>query len=90
MLVVNCSFDKFVVLVNKLLCFYLVLVEFCIENFDVVFNQNKDVFEELFIFVNKYFYWLVELGYIVWKRLNFINSLEKILSEICVVFDDVW
>ena len=69
----------------------MALVEFCIENPDVVLNQNKDVPEELLTLANKYFYRLVELGHTVRKRPNFTNSLEKkTLSEIRAALDDVW
>ncbi len=81
---------KSVALANKPLCFYLALVEFCIQYPDVVLNQNKDVPDELLNLANKYFYRLVELGHTIRKRPNFTNSLEKTLSEIRAALDDVW
>lgn len=45
---------------------------------------------ELLVLVNKSFGWLIELGYIKWKCLDFNVNLDKIFSEICVVFDDVF
>jgi hypothetical protein len=69
-------------LANKPLCFYLALIEFCVENPDVTLNQNKDVPDELIELANKYFYRLTQLGHTIRKRPNFTNSLEKTLSEI--------
>ena len=89
-LAASCAVDKTVALANKPLCFYLALVEFCIEHPDVVLNQNKDVPEELLTLANKYFYRLVELGHTIRKRPNFTNSLEKTLSEIRAALDEVW
>ncbi|WP_254869041.1 hypothetical protein [Pseudoalteromonas sp. HF66] len=89
-LAASCAIDKTVALANKPLCFYLALVEFCIEHPDVVLNQNKDVPEELLTLANKYFYRLVELGHTIRKRPNFTNSLEKTLSEIRAALDEVW
>ena len=89
-LAASCAVDKTVALANKPLCFYLALVEFCIEHPDVVLNQNKDVPEELLTLANKYFYRLVELGHTIRKRPNFSNSLEKTLSEIRAALDEVW
>ncbi len=88
--VASCALDKKICLANKPLCFYLALVEFCIEYPDVVLNQNKNVPEELLTLANKYFYRLVELGHTIRKRPNFTNSLEKTLSEIRAALDDVW
>ncbi|MDN3380366.1 MULTISPECIES: hypothetical protein [unclassified Pseudoalteromonas] len=78
-----------VVLANKPLCFYLALIDFCIDNPDVLLNQNKDVPEELLEIANKYFYRLTELGHTIRKRPNFTNSLEKTLSEIRAALDEV-
>lgn len=78
-----------VALANKPLCFYLALIEFCIENPDIVLNQNKNVPEELLEIANKYFYRLIDLGHTIRKRPNFSNSLEKTLSEIRAALDDV-
>lgn len=78
-----------VVLANKPLCFYLALIDFCIDNSDVLLNQNKDVPEELLEIANKYFYRLTELGHTIRKRPNFTNSLEKTLSEIRAALDEV-
>ncbi|MCQ8878639.1 hypothetical protein NQT69_11560 [Pseudoalteromonas shioyasakiensis] len=78
-----------VALANKPLCFYLALIEFCIENPDVLLNQNKNVPEELIEIANKYFYRLIELGHTIRKRPNFTNSLEKTLSEIRAALDEV-
>ncbi|WP_075593344.1 MULTISPECIES: hypothetical protein [unclassified Pseudoalteromonas] len=86
----NCDTEKTVALANKPLCFYLALVEFCVENPDVILNQNKDVPDELLALANKYFYRLVELGHTIRKRPNFTNSLEKTLSEIRAALDEVW
>uniref|UniRef100_UPI00387F657E hypothetical protein n=1 Tax=Pseudoalteromonas mariniglutinosa TaxID=206042 RepID=UPI00387F657E len=77
-------------LANKPLCFYLALIEFCIDHPDVVLNQNKDLPEALLELANKYFYRLVELGHTIRKRPNFTNSLEKTLSEIRAALDEVW
>jgi hypothetical protein len=86
----NAHEEKSVALANKPLCFYLALVEFCIQYPDVVLNQNKDVPDELLNLANKYFYRLVELGHTIRKRPNFTNSLEKTLSEIRAALDEVW
>ncbi|MEM5551552.1 hypothetical protein WNY63_12505 [Pseudoalteromonas neustonica] len=76
-------------LANKPLCFYLALIEFCIDNPDVTLNQNKDVPVELLELANKYFYRLIELGHTIRKRPNFTNSLEKTLSEIRAALDEI-
>ena len=76
-------------LANKPLCFYLALIEFCVENPDVTLNQNKDVPGELIELANKYFYRLTQLGHTIRKRPNFTNSLEKTLSEIRAALDEV-
>ncbi|MFT6787579.1 MAG: hypothetical protein ACJAVX_000924 [Pseudoalteromonas rhizosphaerae] len=76
-------------LANKPLCFYLALIEFCVENPDVTLNQNKDVPDELIELANKYFYRLTQLGHTIRKRPNFTNSLEKTLSEIRAALDEV-
>ncbi|MBB1365732.1 hypothetical protein H5154_04930 [Pseudoalteromonas sp. SR44-5] len=76
-------------LANKPLCFYLALIEFCVENPDVILNQNKDVPDELIELANKYFYRLTQLGHTIRKRPNFTNSLEKTLSEIRAALDEV-
>lgn len=77
-----------VALANKPLCFYLALIEFCIENPEALLNQNKNVPEELIEIANKYFYRLIELGHTIRKRPNFTNSLEKTLSEIRAALDE--
>ncbi|WP_304180446.1 hypothetical protein [Pseudoalteromonas prydzensis] len=76
-------------LANKPLCFYLALIEFCVEHPDVTLNQNKDVPDELIELANKYFYRLTQLGHTIRKRPNFTNSLEKTLSEIRAALDEV-
>ncbi len=76
-------------LANKPLCFYLALIEFCVERPDVALNQNKDVPDELIELANKYFYRLTQLGHTIRKRPNFTNSLEKTLSEIRAALDEV-
>ncbi|KPH58024.1 hypothetical protein AMS58_15545 [Pseudoalteromonas porphyrae] len=78
-----------IALANKPLCFYLALIEFCIDNPDVTLNQNKDVPVELLELANKYFYRLIELGHTIRKRPNFTNSLEKTLSEIRAALDEI-
>lgn len=80
--------EKQVHLANKPLCFYLALIEFCIENPEASLNQNKDVPEPLIELANKYFYRLIELGHTIRKRPNFTNSLEKTLSEIRAALDE--
>lgn len=80
--------EKQVNLANKPLCFYLALIEFCIENPETTLNQNKDVPEALIELANKYFYRLIELGHTIRKRPNFTNSLEKTLSEIRAALDE--
>jgi hypothetical protein len=85
----SCAEHVQVALANKPLCFYLALVEYCLENNDVVLNQNKYVPEELITLANKYFYRLIELGHTIRKRPNFNNSLDKTLSEIRAALDEV-
>ena len=86
---VNSITELAVPLANKPLCFYIALLEYCLNNKDVTLNQNKDVPIELVELANKYFYRLVELGHTVRKRPNFTNSLEKTLSEIRAALDEV-
>ncbi|WP_046004277.1 hypothetical protein [Pseudoalteromonas rubra] len=76
-------------LANKPLCFYLALLEFCLQNPQVSLNQNKDVPEELLDIADKYFHRLVALGHTIRKRPNFSNSLEKTLSEIRAALDEL-
>ena len=78
-----------VALANKPLCFYLALIEFCVEHPTITLNQNKDVPDELIELANKYFYRLTQLGHTIRKRPNFTNSLEKTLSEIRAALDEL-
>lgn len=85
----NTNQELAIALANKPLCFYLALIEFCVEHPDVTLNQNKDVPDELIELANKYFYRLTQLGHTIRKRPNFTNSLEKTLSEIRAALDEV-
>lgn len=85
----NTNHELAVALANKPLCFYLALIEFCVEHPDVTLNQNKEVPDELIELANKYFYRLTQLGHTIRKRPNFTNSLEKTLSEIRAALDEV-
>jgi hypothetical protein len=76
-------------LANKPLCFYLALIEYCESYPDVVLNQNKDVPDELIDIADKYFHRLITLGHTIRKRPNFSSSLEKTLSEIRAVLDEI-
>ncbi|MCG7534025.1 hypothetical protein [Pseudoalteromonas sp. OOF1S-7] len=76
-------------LANKPLCFYLALLEFCLQNPDVSLNQNKDVPDDLLDIADKYFHRLIALGHTIRKRPNFSNSLEKTLSEIRAALDEL-
>ena len=87
---VNSITEQAVPLANKPLCFYIALLEYCLNNKEITLNQNKDVPIELVELANKYFYRLVELGHTVRKRPNFTNSLEKTLSEIRAALDEVF
>ncbi len=79
---------KPVALANKPLCFYLALVEYCVQYPDSSLNQNKDVPPELIDLAHKYFHRLIELGHTIRKRPNFSSSLEKTLSEIRAALDE--
>ncbi|NMM39843.1 hypothetical protein [Pseudoalteromonas arctica] len=85
----NCNQELAIALANKPLCFYLALIEFCVEHPGVTLNQNKDVPDELIALANKYFYRLIQLGHTIRKRPNFTNSLEKTLSEIRAALDEL-
>ncbi|MGO2372122.1 MAG: hypothetical protein ACTH5C_07145 [Pseudoalteromonas prydzensis] len=88
-LAINDNAEIKVSLANKPLCFYLALIEFCVEHPDVTLYQNKDVPDELVELANKYFYRLTQLGHTIRKRPNFTNSLDKTLSEIRAALDEV-
>lgn len=79
-----------VVMANKPICFYAALLEFCSRDNETLLSQNKDMPEELQTLANKYFLRLVELGHTVRKRPNFKNSLDKTLSDIRAVLDEVY
>ena len=85
----NTNQELAIALANKPLCFYLALIEFCVEHPAVTLNQNKDVPDELIELANKYFYRLTQLGHTIRKRPNFTNSLEKTLSEIRAALDEL-
>ena len=85
----NTNHELAIALANKPLCFYLALIEFCVEHPTVTLNQNKDVPDELIELANKYFYRLTQLGHTIRKRPNFTNSLEKTLSEIRAALDEL-
>lgn len=77
-------------LANKPLCFYLALIEYSVEFPDNTLNQNKEMPAELVELSHKYFARLVALGHTIRKRPNFNNSIEKTLSEIRAVLDEVF
>lgn len=85
----NTNHELAVALANKPLCFYLALIEFCVEHPTITLNQNKGVPDELIELANKYFYRLTQLGHTIRKRPNFTNSLEKTLSEIRAALDEL-
>lgn len=86
----NSSGGEPVVMANKPLCFYVALLEFSAEDKETLLSQNKEMPEALQALADKYFMRLIELGHTVRKRPNFKNSLEKTLSDIRAVLDEVY
>ncbi|MGI2259174.1 hypothetical protein [Shewanella sp. GXUN23E] len=86
----NSSGGPDVVMANKPLCFYVALLEFCARDRETLLSQNKEMPEALQLLADKYFLRLVALGHTVRKRPNFKNSLEKTLSDIRAVLDEVY
>ena len=81
---------KVVPLSNKPFCFYLALVDYCLQHEAPSLNHNKDVPDEILMLANKYFYRLIELGHTKRKKPDFSTNLDKTLSEIRSALDDVF
>ncbi|MFQ3235054.1 MAG: hypothetical protein ACI9C4_000608 [Paraglaciecola sp.] len=79
-----------IALPNKPFCFYAALVDYCLQNDTACLRHNNDVPEELLQIANKYFYRLIELGHTKRKRPDFGANLDKTLSEIRSVLDEVF
>ncbi|MDM7861495.1 hypothetical protein QTP81_12910 [Alteromonas sp. ASW11-36] len=75
---------------NKPLCFFVALVQYCIDNPNAELLHHKDVPESLIKGANKAFARLIELGHTKRKRPDFNANLEKTLSEIRAVLDLVF
>jgi hypothetical protein len=79
-----------IALPNKPFCFYAALVDYCLQNDTACLRHNNDVPDELLQIANKYFYRLIELGHTKRKRPDFSANLDKTLSEIRTVLDEVF
>jgi hypothetical protein len=79
-----------IALPNKPFCFYAALLDYCLQNDTACLRHNNDVPEELLQIANKYFYRLIELGHTKRKRPDFGANLDKTLSEIRSVLDEVF
>lgn len=75
---------------NKPLCFYVALVNYCVENPNASLLHHKDVPEDLVSKANKVFSRLIELGHTKRKRPDFNANLDKTLSEIRAALDEVF
>ncbi|GAA0362222.1 hypothetical protein GCM10009092_28230 [Bowmanella denitrificans] len=75
---------------NKPFCFYVALLEYCLQHENAALNHNKNIPEELLELANRYFYRLIELGHTIRKRPDFSSNLDKMLSEIRAALDDVF
>lgn len=82
--------DKASPLSNKPFCFYMALLQYCLDNPSPKLNHNKNVPDELIALANKYFYRLIELGHTKRKRPDFSTNLDKTLSEIRAALDEVF
>lgn len=82
--------DRQVQLSNKPFCFYVALLEYCLQHENAALNHNKNIPEELLDLANRYFYRLIELGHTIRKRPDFSTNLDKMLSEIRAALDDVF
>ena len=75
---------------NKPFCFYVALVDYCLQHDTPSLNHNKDVPDEILHLANKYFYRLIELGHTKRKKPDFSTNLDKTLSEIRSALDEVF
>lgn len=75
---------------NKPFCFYLALVDYCLEHESPSLNQNKEVPDEILHLANKYFFRLIELGHTKRKKPDFGTNLDKTLSEVRSALDEVF
>ncbi|MBN7819481.1 hypothetical protein [Bowmanella yangjiangensis] len=82
--------DRQVQLSNKPFCFYVALLEYCLQHENAALNHNKNIPDELLDLANRYFYRLIELGHTIRKRPDFSTNLDKMLSEIRAALDDVF
>ena len=82
--------SKVMPLSNKPFCFYVALVDYCLQHDTPSLNHNKDVPDEILHLANKYFYRLIELGHTKRKKPDFSTNLDKTLSEIRSTLDEVF
>jgi len=75
---------------NKPFCFYVALLDYCINHKEPYLNHSKNVPDELLSAANKYFYRLIELGHTKRKKPDFSTNLDKTLSEIRAALDMVF
>lgn len=75
---------------NKPFCFYVALVRYCIDHPDSQLLHHKDVPPELINAANSVFSRLIELGHSKRKRPDFNANLDKTLSEIRSVLEEVF
>ncbi|WP_088330567.1 hypothetical protein [Lacimicrobium sp. SS2-24] len=81
---------KQVQLSNKPFCFYIALVDYCLNTEAPALNHNKNIPEALLELANRYFYRMIELGHTIRKRPDFSSNLDKMLSEIRAALDEVF
>ena len=82
--------DSAVKIPNKPFCFYIALLDYCINQKAPSLNHSNNVPEELLLAANKYFFRLIELGHTKRKRPDFSTNLDKTLSEIRAALDVVF
>jgi hypothetical protein len=75
---------------NKPFCFYIALLDYCINQKTPYLSHSNNVPEDLLSGANKYFYRLIELGHTKRKRPDFSTNLDKTLSEIRAALDTVF
>ncbi|RDV24061.1 hypothetical protein DXV75_15975 [Alteromonas aestuariivivens] len=79
-----------ITLQNKPFCFYVGLLNYCINKPDAILSHHQEVPAEMLAHANKVFARLIDLGHTKRKRPDFSANLDKTLSEIRSVLDDVF
>ncbi|MFC3093679.1 hypothetical protein DRW07_09380 [Alteromonas sediminis] len=82
--------EESIVLQNKPLCFYIALLKYCAKHPNSHLNHQQAIPEELLKLANDAFAKLIELGHTKRKRPDFSANLDKTLSEIRAVLDELF